>query len=260
MQPQDSGQVVRFGAFELDLRAGELRRGKIRLPLQGRPIQTLAILVRNPGQLVTREQLRQELWSADTFVDFEHGLHNAVARIRAVLGDSPETPRFIETLPRRGYRFIATVQPVPAGISTPEPARHESGTENQPQSLAASLEPVPSPPSRTRRLLPAAMAVLVIAAALLARRALPVGGRPVIERMDSLAVLPLQNLSADPEQEYFADGVTEAMITELAHIKALRVVSRTSIARYKGTRKTAPEIARELGVQAILEGAVARAG
>jgi DNA-binding winged helix-turn-helix (wHTH) protein len=111
MPSQNAGQIIRFGAFELDLRAGELRRGGIRLPVQGRPIQALAILLRNPGQLVTREQLREELWPADTFVDFEHGLHNAVARIRSVLGDTAETPRFIETLPRRGYRFIAPVEP-----------------------------------------------------------------------------------------------------------------------------------------------------
>jgi adenylate cyclase len=101
---------------------------------------------------------------------------------------------------------------------------------------------------RARILVLAGVAVLVIAVALIVLRALPVRGRIVAERIDSLAVLPLQNFSADTEQEYFADGVTEALITELAHIKALRVVSRTSIVRYKGTRKTTPEIARELNV------------
>src|SRR5712692_10517215 len=121
MPPQDFEQIIRFGAFELDLRAGELRRGGIRLPVQGRPIQALAILLRSPGQLVTREQLRDELWPADTFVDFEHGLHNAIARIRSILGDTAETPRFIETLPRRGYRFIAVVEPaVPTVPPAPE--------------------------------------------------------------------------------------------------------------------------------------------
>src|ERR1700676_3237897 len=112
MPAQDSEQTIRFGAFELDLRAGELRRGGIRLPVQGRPLQVLAILLRNPGQLVTQEELRAELWPADTFVDFEHGIHNAVARLRAILGDTANTPRFIETLARRGYRFVATVEDV----------------------------------------------------------------------------------------------------------------------------------------------------
>jgi Tol biopolymer transport system component/DNA-binding winged helix-turn-helix (wHTH) protein len=112
MQAQDSGQIVRFGAFELDIRAGELRRSGIRLPVQGRPLQVLAVLLRTPGQLVTTDQLRSELWPSDTFVDFEHGVRNAVARLRAILRDSADKPRFVETLPRRGYRFIAPVEPL----------------------------------------------------------------------------------------------------------------------------------------------------
>jgi TolB-like protein/DNA-binding winged helix-turn-helix (wHTH) protein/Tfp pilus assembly protein PilF len=251
MSRQDADQIIRFDAFELDLRAGELRRGGIRLPVQGRPIQALAVLLRNPGQLVTREQLREELWPADTFVDFEHGLHNAVARIRSILGDTAETPRFIETLPRRGYRFIAPLEPVPALTPEPEPAVATSGAEGERATGGANWA-----------LGKAGLAalVVVIVAALILLRAPSVGSRTGAERIDSLAVLPLQNFSGDPEQEYFADGMTEELITELTHIKALRVVSRTSVARYKGTRKTAPEIAGELHVQAILEGSVARAG
>src|SRR5260370_26260468 len=110
MPAQDSAQIVRFGDFELDLCAGDSRRAGIRLPVQGRPLQVLAILLRSPGQVVTGEQLRTELWPADTFVDFEHGVHNAVARLRAVLGDTADKPRYIETLPRRGYRFIGAVR------------------------------------------------------------------------------------------------------------------------------------------------------
>src|ERR1700682_6415703 len=106
---QNSGHTVRFAAFELDLEAGELRRSGVRLPVQGRPLQVLAILLKTPGQLVTTEQLRTDLWPADTFVDFEHGVRNAVARLRAILRDSADRPRFIETLPRRGYRFIGSV-------------------------------------------------------------------------------------------------------------------------------------------------------
>src|SRR5260370_12104806 len=103
MPAQDSAQIVRFGDFELDLRAGELRRAGIRLPVQGRPLQVLAILLRSPGQVVTGEQLRTELWPADTFFDFEHGVHNAVARLPAVLRDAPAKPRYIQTLPRRCF-------------------------------------------------------------------------------------------------------------------------------------------------------------
>lgn len=109
MWAQDPGQIVPFSDFELDLQAGELRRSGIRLPVQGRPLQVLAVLVRTPGRLVTSQQLRQELWPADTFVDFEQGIRNAVARLRAVLSDTADKPQFIETLPRRGYRFIGTL-------------------------------------------------------------------------------------------------------------------------------------------------------
>src|SRR5579872_6052038 len=114
MPTQDSEQIVRFSTFELDLQAGELRRSGVRLPVQGRPLQVLVLLLRTPGQLVTTEQLRTELWPADTFVDFEHGVRNAVARLRAILGDSATRPRFVETLPRRGYRFIGAVAEGPA--------------------------------------------------------------------------------------------------------------------------------------------------
>src|ERR1700676_3118169 len=122
MPAQDSDQIVRFAAFELDLYAGELRRSGIRLPVQGRPLQVLTVLLRTPGQLVTGEQLRTELWPADTFVDFEHGVRNAVARLRAILGDTAGRPRYIETLPRRGYRFIGALSDVavpPVSVAQP---------------------------------------------------------------------------------------------------------------------------------------------
>src|SRR5579862_8979356 len=132
MPTQDSEQIVRFSTFELDLQAGELRRSGIRLPVQGRPLQVLTVLLRTPGQLVTSEQLRRELWPADTFVDFEHGVRNAVARLRAVLGDTAGKPRYVETLPRRGYRFIGAVASAPA-----EPVATAQ------TSVAAVAEPVP---------------------------------------------------------------------------------------------------------------------
>jgi TolB-like protein/Flp pilus assembly protein TadD len=206
--PAPSDRVLRFGTFELNIRTGELRKKGVKLRLQGQPLQVLETLLKHAGDLVTRDELRAEIWPADTFVDFDHSLHNAIARIRETLGDSAETPRFIETLPRRGYRFIEAVHEVPTAGSTPLPSRT-------------------SPDARP---------------------------------IHALAVLPLENLSGDPAHDYFADGMTEALITSLAKIKALRVISRTSAMQYRGARKSLPHIARELNVDAVMEGSVIRAG
>jgi TolB-like protein/DNA-binding winged helix-turn-helix (wHTH) protein/Flp pilus assembly protein TadD len=243
MPAQDSDQIVRFAAFELDLRAGELRRSGIRLPVQGRPLQVLAVLLRTPGRLVTNEQLRAELWSADTFVDFDHGVRNAVARLRAVLGDTAGKPRFIETLPRRGYRFIGAVAQSPA---EPGPAA--------PASLPAARS------NRWRIALAAIACVLALAAAAIwisTRHR----GNPAGFRIKSLAVLPLENLSGDPAQDYFADGVTDELITALAKINSVQVISRTSVMQYKGVHsKPLRQIARELGADAVVEGTLVRTG
>jgi len=147
----------------------------------------------NPGETVTREQLQEKIWPSDTFVDFDHGINNAIKRLREALGDTAETPHYIETVPRRGYRFIGNIR---------------SGDK----------------------------------------------------RFHSIAVLPLQNLSRDPEQEYFVDGLTEALINSLAKISALRVISRTTAMFYKNVHKTLPEIARELGVEILVEGSILRFG
>jgi TolB-like protein/Tfp pilus assembly protein PilF len=194
-----SKTVVRFGPFEADSRAGELRKDGVKLKLVGQPFEVLAMLLERPGQLVTREELRARLWPTDTFVDFDHGLNAAVNKLRDALSDSAEKPNYVETLPRRGYRFISAV-----GL-------HDS------QNLL---------------------------------------GEPSSPKIQSLVVLPLENLSKDTEQEYFADGMTDQLITNLAQISALKVVSRTSAMRYKGTKKSLPEIARELHVDAVVEGAV----
>jgi DNA-binding winged helix-turn-helix (wHTH) protein len=174
---QSSHAIVRFGGFELDSYAAELRRDGTRIRLQVQPLQILRILLEHPGTIITREELREKIWPSDTFVDFDHGINNAIKRLRKALGDIADTPRYVETLPRRGYRFIGKIE-----------------------------------------------------------REGP--------RFRSLAVLPLENLSHDPEQEYFADGLTEALITTLAKIGELRVVSRTSSMLYKGARKPLREIAR----------------
>src|SRR5712664_1010466 len=199
VRANDGSWVIHFGVFEADLRAGELRRNGSKVKLQEQPFQILAMLLQRPGEIVTREELRARLWSADTFVDFDHGLNSAIRRLRDALGDSAENPSLVETLGRRGYRFISAV------------GFHDSQT---------------------------------------------LLGEPSSPKIQSLVVLPLENLSKDPEEEYFADGMTDQLITNLAQISALKVISRTSAMRYKGTKKSLPEIARELHVDAVVEGAV----
>ncbi|MCH7985448.1 MAG: winged helix-turn-helix domain-containing protein [Acidobacteria bacterium] len=240
---------VRFGVFEVDLRSGELRKQGLKIKLQGQAIQILGLLLERPGELVTREELREKLWPADTFVDFEHGLNAAVKKLRAALGDSADNPRFVETLPRRGYRFIPPVE----GLGQAPPAQ--------------VAPEVPTAPVRRARFQPAWLAALAVVALLAVLLGLNVGGlrdsllggTPPGE-ITSIAVLPLENLMGDPEQEYFVDGMTDALISDLGKIGALRVISRTSTMQYKETRKSLPQIARELNVDAVVEGSVLRAG
>jgi TolB-like protein/DNA-binding winged helix-turn-helix (wHTH) protein/Flp pilus assembly protein TadD len=248
-----AARVLRFDSFELDLRSGELRKRGVKLRLQGQPLQLLAILLQSPGNLVTREELRSQLWPADTFVDFDHSLHNAVGRIREALSDSAEIPRFIETLPRRGYRFIATVEEVQLSpISIP---RISGGNGNQIQGAVSVALPI-------NRHAPLAIilcsCIAVGLAAWGAWRHFYV--KSPVPPIRSIAVLPMQNLSGDPAQDYFADGMTEELITDLSRIQALKVISRTSVMGYKGTKKQLPQIARELSVDGIVEGSVIREG
>lgn len=243
---------LRFDVFELDIRAGELRKGGVKLRLQGQPLQVLAALLQHAGDLVTREELREQIWQADTFVDFDHSLHNSIARLREVLGDSAQKPHYIETLPRRGYRFIAPVE-----------GREEEKSEPSAPTEVENVAPVAANAAKGRTAL-LSVALLMVAS---------IGSafwlvRPVSQRssaaenfqLRSIAVLPLDNLSSDPSQEYFVDGMTDELITDLAKLNSLRVISRTSVMRYKGTRKGLPEIARELNVDAVIEGSVVRAG
>jgi len=261
---------VRFGVFEVDLRSGELHKHDIKIKLHDQPFQLLAILLEHPGELVAREQLHQKLWPADTFVDFDVGLNSAIKRLRDALGDSAETPRFIETLPRKGYRFIAPVDrpsaaalnvsstesPTPATSSSPMPA---SNGRAKVQLVWFALRE-----RRLRRLWIGALAFIALMGLLIGTNVGGVWhrlvGKSAQSPIRSIAVLPLENLSRDLDQEYFADGMTEALITDLGKIGGLRVISRTSMMHYKGTRKTLPEIARELNVDAVIEGAVLRSG
>lgn len=238
---------IRFGIFEVDLQAGELRRQGFKVKLQDQPFQILVMLLELPGEVVAREDLQKRLWPADTFVDFDRGLNRAINRLRDALGDGTDSPRFIETLPRRGYRFIAPVET--AGPDLP---------------IAPSEGSPPGASGQKRWLLASAGTLLAI---LLVSFGFNVGGmsdrllsRNAQPRIESIAVLPLQNLSSDPAQDYFADGMTEGLITEVAKIGALRVISRTSIMQYKGAHKPLPVIARELGVDAIVEGTVMYSG
>lgn len=214
----------------------------MRQRLSGQPFQVLHALLERPQEVVTREELRQRLWPDNTLVDYELALKKAVNRVREVLGDSAENPRFIETIPRHGYRFIGSIE-----------------APSQPQAPAATAA---SPKSRKALWrLAGGLALVVILAALIAFNAGKLRTRIFATsnpQIRSIAVLPLENLSKDPGQDYFSDGITDALTTELAQIGSLRVISRTSAMHFKGTRETLPQIGQELNVDAVVEGTVAR--
>jgi TolB-like protein/DNA-binding winged helix-turn-helix (wHTH) protein/tetratricopeptide (TPR) repeat protein len=254
--------IRRFGVFEVDLRSGELRKNGMRLRLSGQPFQVLAVLIERPGEVVTREELRSKLWRSDTFVDFDHGLNNAVARIREVLDDSSDTPRYVETIPRRGYRFIGPVK-TDAGsvaqsavLSQVNPAYNVAQPPNSTPAVLANEKRVAL---RQRLVLGGAAFLVVLASALVLYRGVRNHGTGQAA-IKSLAVLPLKNLSGDPRQEYLADGMTEELIGRLAAIRDLRVISRTSVMRFKETQLSVPEIAKTLQVDALVEGSVIREG
>ena len=236
---------LRFDGFELDVRAGELRKHGMRLRLRGQPIQVLEILLERPGDVVTRDELQSRIWSADTFVDFNHSLHNAVARIRETLGDSTETPRYIETVPRRGYRYIGPIEDFQLAPDTGD---------------QTGQAPAVAPSSQRKRSLVLIVCALCTVGLVAWTIWSYVQAKSAVPPIRSIAVLPLDNLSGDPSQEFFADGMTEQLVTDLAKIGSLRVISRTSVMRYKGEKKGLPEIARELNVDAIVEGSIIRSG
>jgi TolB-like protein/DNA-binding winged helix-turn-helix (wHTH) protein len=319
MKAAQDHRIVRFGSFEADLHTRELRKHGLKLKLQEQPFQVLVMLLARPGELVTREEIRSRLWPQDTFVDFDHALNAAVRRLRDALNENAESPRFVETLPRRGYRFIAPVvklsidegvqpeagvlrDPTDAvrgapetGASPSEEVAQQIAVEGRDQTDSARVNSAASPArkiesetsptviSQTRRpsapspqqlvlqnaegarpprgvkaLLAAIVILTLIIAAFVAYQ---------IERkrskqpaIRSLAVLPLQNLSGDPTQQYLVDGMTEELIGRLAGIHDLRVISRTSVMRFKNTQLSVPEIARILGVDAVVEGSLMREG
>src|SRR6266436_1131665 len=221
--------AVRFGSFEVNPRTGELRKQGIRIKLHEKPFQVLLALIEHPGEVVTRKELQERLWPEDTFVEFENGLNNTISRLREALGDTAETPRFIETLPRRGYRFLAEVS----------------------QTLPASRIAI------SRPWLIVFGIVLGGGFVIGAVFRLTPGHKQVIR---SLAVLPFRNLGTGTADDYLAGGMTDAVTTELAKLGVSKVISETSVGQFKDTKKSVPDIARILGVDGIVEGAVLREG
>ena len=260
-EPAHGANTVRFGVFEADLRARQLHKAGVRVKVQLQPFQILEMLLRRPGAVVTREELRAQLWPADTFVEFEHSLNSAIKKLRDALGDHANSPIFIETLPRLGYRFIAPAVPLTAlGRNSeliPAVTNNHIGTE----AVAEELPSVRAQPSvwAMRQLWMAS--VVVIAVAIAAWVTWRLGHRTITSAsVESLAVLPLENISGDPAQDYLAAGVTDELITSLGRMGSLRVISRTSVMQYKGVHKPLTEIARQLNVGAIVEGTVSRSG
>jgi TolB-like protein/DNA-binding winged helix-turn-helix (wHTH) protein/tetratricopeptide (TPR) repeat protein len=252
----------RFGLFEVDGRTGELRKQGRPVKLRGRPFDILLLLLARGGDVISRDELRQQLWQADTFVDFDHGLNSAMNRLRETLGDSAENPRFIETLPKRGYRFIAPIEvPVPSA-----PSAVDAPAVPPPSPPVVS---VPTPPTSIRTLSFPSRAILLLASGALAVAVIVAAlylkiGRPTVPSSSrtTLAVLPFQNLSNDAEQEFFSDGFTEEMIAELGTLDPdhLGVIARTTTMLYKNARKDVGQIRRDLGVDYVLEGSIRRAG
>ena len=279
MEPQRQVLVVRFGTYEVSLQSGEMRKAGVRIRVQQQPLKLLEVLLERPGEVITREELRSRVWPNENFGDFDQAVNIAIAKLRSALGDSAENPRYIETLPKRGYRFIADVSFVDADgrIRRSESASAdspgiESGHQLQGNGLAVPPVTEPGPPlqspglavapQRPQWLTPRVLMALAVVASLAILSVLffRSRGHAPTAAIRSLAVLPLENLSGDASQNYFSDGMTDELITDLAQISALRVISRTSVMVYKGARKPLPQIARELHVDAVVEGTVLRAG
>jgi len=278
--PASSSRRIRTGLFEIDLAAGQVHKNGRRLPLQEQPFRVLAMLLDRPGEVVTRQDLQARLWPADTYVGFDEGLNTAIRKLRMVFGDSAGNPRFIETLPRRGYRFIAPVTETTTanglsgqgaaivdatGIGGDDAVVDSELHEQDGQAGTAPDFPAPALSVRRWPWKPVVSVAALLALAL-AVIAYLVRSRPSLSpaptKRAMLAILPFQNLSNDPGQEYFSDGLTEETITDLGQLSPehLGVIARTSAMAYKHTNKTVSQIGHELGVDYVLEGSVRREG
>jgi TolB-like protein/DNA-binding winged helix-turn-helix (wHTH) protein/Tfp pilus assembly protein PilF len=251
--PKNSDNILRFGPYEMNPRASEIRNRGIRVRLQEQPFQVLTVLAEHPGELVTRDELRRRVWPQDTFVDFDHALNTAVKKIRAALNDDADAPRFVETVPRRGYRFIAPVSLESVGNGV-----NGAGSWLNP---AAWVPPA-------RRIRPRVAFAMLFAAALVTALAVYLSGHRINLRAARppervmVAVLPFQNISSDPSQEYFSDGMTDETITQLGRLNPghIGVIARTSAMKYKHAAMSIDQIANELRVEYVLEGSVRREG
>jgi TolB-like protein/DNA-binding winged helix-turn-helix (wHTH) protein len=244
--------ILKFGEFELDYERFELRRKGIPLRLARQPMELLILLASSGGRLVTRAEIASSLWNSEVFVETEHGINTAIRKIRHVLREDPENPRFLQTVTGKGYRFVG-VTPEPKPIPAPEePARPPT---SQP------VAPTRNPASSYRFWISVSVSsVILILIGIATFGARSVRGHTKPQSITSLAVLPLDNLSGDPSQNYLADGMTDELTTMLAKDSSLRIISRTSVMQYKGAHRPLPEIARQLGVDGILEGSLARTG
>jgi TolB-like protein/DNA-binding winged helix-turn-helix (wHTH) protein len=290
MEQAPSSPMLKFGPYLVDLAAGEARKNGSLIRLQEKPLRVLALLAERQGQLVTRDELKKRLWPEDTFVDFETGLNTAVSKLREALSDSAETPRYIETIPRRGYRFlvaveklggnskpgpsstvVATAIPGTAGFSPAESAAEKAGPPGAAisEAAASSLQGQPENSSSSRaatkllnwKIVAAASALIAVLATTgyFGYRKFWNGRR---DSAVSIAVLPFTNLTGDSTKEYLSDGVTEEMITSLARTEGgqLHVIARTSAMSYKLSHETVKQICGELGVRYALEGSVQSEG
>jgi len=277
---------VRFGTFELDLQSGELRKQGRKIRLAEQPFHVLRVLLQNPGQLVTREELKRELWSDDTFVDFDVGLNGAIRKLRDALGDSADNPIFVETVPRHGYRFIAPFigrreradrqpfpPPAPLAASVAPDSERGKIAEAATEAKLVDLEAVEAPHVRLdgpvlqgRRAIqvasPSWLAVTVVIAIGTGAIAGVLWVRNSIAgtRIKSVVVLPFDNLTGDASQDYIVDGITDELTTDLANIASIDVISRQSAKQYKHSPKRIPVIGRELGVNAVVQGTIAESG
>jgi len=241
--------VVRFGVFQVDLRSGELHKRGVKVRLQQQPFRVLELLLERPGEVVLREELRRRLWPSDTWVDFDHGLNKAVNKLRETLGDSAENPRFVETLAKRGYRFLAPVESAVDAMALPAPAR-------EPVNKEAVVVAPDTGRWRTVSII-GAVAVLGLVVGYAAWRRVP---SPPMPGRTMVAVLPFANMAGNPDDEYLSDGMTEEIILQVGRLSPSRlsVIARTSSMHYKGSTKRVDEIGRDLGVQYLLEGTIRR--
>ena len=257
-----SGRVYRFGPYESRPRTRELYKRGSKLKVRPQPLQVLNVLLGRAGDVVTREEFRRELWSSETFVDFEHGLNTSVKEIRAVLGDSAAEPRYIETLPKLGYRFIA---PVETAESAGIPAVVAASDDHSAVPVATEPTSVSEPVHLAARRWPAVLAICAVLLAVAGtgvyflRLRTAAHAQPVVTR-SMLAVLPFENLTGEVGQDYLSDGLTEEMIAQLGRLdpEHLGVIARTSVMHYKHTQEPLGRIGQELNVQYVLEGSVRR--